>query len=79
MNRLVLKSRISSDGVLNLSVPVGLEEANQEVQVTVERAAVGQEMSQDVWRAWVESMAGSWQGDFTRPPQGQMEDREPLS
>ena len=36
MNRIVVKSKVSSDGILHLSVPVGLEEADMEVQVTVQ-------------------------------------------
>jgi hypothetical protein len=39
MNRIVMKSRVSRDGVLHLFVPVGLDEADCEVQVTVESVA----------------------------------------
>lgn len=39
MNRIIVKSRVSSDGVLHLHVPVGPGEADQEVQVTVESVA----------------------------------------
>ncbi len=78
MNRLVVKSRVSSDGVLHLALPVGLEAADQEVQVTVETVP-GAPLSREQWRAWVQSMAGAWQGDFERPPQGEYEAREPLS
>jgi len=79
MNRIVVKSQVSSDGILHLSLPVGLEEADQEVQVTVEPFASKKAMTQEEWRAWVESMAGTWQGDFERPPPGEYEEREPLS
>ena len=79
MNRIVVKSKVSNDGILHLSVPVGLEEADQEVQVTVEPVALKKPMTQEEWRAWVDSMAGTWQGDFERPPQGGYEEREPLS
>ena len=79
MNRIVMKSKVSSDGILHLSLPVGLADANQEVQVTVESFGLWKQMSQVDWSAWVESMAGSWQGDFERPPQGEYEEREPLS
>ena len=79
MNRIVVKSKVSSDGILHLSLPVGLEEAENEVQVTVEPLAPRKPMTQEEWRAWVDSMAGTWQGDFERPPQGDYEDREPLS
>jgi hypothetical protein len=79
MNRIVVKSKVSSDGILHLSLPVGLEEADKEVRVTVEQLDAKQPMTQEEWRAWVGSMAGSWQGDFERPPQGEYEQREPLS
>jgi hypothetical protein len=36
MNRIVLKTRVSSDGSLHLDLPVGAAEAGTEVQVTVE-------------------------------------------
>lgn len=36
MNRMVVKSTVGSDGMLHLDVPIGMESANQEVQVTVE-------------------------------------------
>jgi hypothetical protein len=79
MNRVVVKSKVSSDGVLHLALPIGLDEADREVQVTVEAVSNKNEMTQDEWRNWVDSMAGTWQGDFERPPQGECEEREPLS
>jgi hypothetical protein len=79
MNRIVVKSKVNSDGILNLSVPVGLEEADREVQVTVEPCPPKRSMTQEEWHAWVDSMAGTWQGDFERPSQGEYEEREPLS
>ncbi len=36
MNRMVVKARVSSDGSLRLDLPLGMEEADKEVQVTVE-------------------------------------------
>jgi hypothetical protein len=36
MNRIVVNSRVGDDGVLHLALPVGADEANQEVRVTVE-------------------------------------------
>jgi hypothetical protein len=77
MNRMVLKSRVGGGGVLHLAVPVGVDEANREVQVTVEPAPPP--MTQEEWRALVLSTAGKWEGDFERPEQGAYEEREPLS
>jgi hypothetical protein len=78
VNRIVLKSKVGSDGILHLVLPVGVEQADKEVQVTVEPVPSAA-MSQEQWGAWVQSMAGRWQGDFERPPQGEYEERAPLS
>jgi hypothetical protein len=77
MNRVVVKSKVGSDGILHLALPVGLEEADKEVQVTVE--PVPSSISPDEWRRTILSTAGKWQGEFERPQQGTYEEREPLS
>ena len=79
MDRIVLKSKVSSDGILHLSLLMGMAKADQEVQVTVEPIAQRKPLSHEEWVAWVEAMAGSWQGSFERPPQDEYEEREPLS
>jgi hypothetical protein len=38
MERMIVVSRVGSDGILHLDLPVGVEEANAEVQITVEPA-----------------------------------------
>ena len=78
MNRIVVKSTVRGDGVLQLTLPLGMDEANREVQVTVE-AITQPDLSREEWSAWVDSLAGAWQGDFERPPQGEYEARETLS
>ncbi len=78
MNRIVVTSRVASDGILHLALPVGLEEADREVQVTVEPVPPAP-LSQEEWRKVVLSTAGKWQGEFERPEQGEYEEREPLS
>ena len=79
MNRMIVKSRVGADGVLKVTVPVGAEDANREVQVTIEPSPT-RVMTQDEWREWVESSAGSV-GDstFRRHEQGEFERREALS
>ncbi len=69
MNLVILKSKVSSDGMLRLSLPLGMSEADHEVRVTVEPVATHTATSQSEWKAWVDAMAGSCQGDFERPPQ----------
>ena len=78
MNRIMLKSKVSSDGILHLALPVGLEEANKEVQVTVEPTPPGA-MSQEEWREFVKRTAGSiTDPEFRRWEQGEIEERESL-
>jgi hypothetical protein len=78
MNRLTLKSRIGTNGVLQLEVPMGLAEADREVQVTIEPAAPSA-VSREEWLRFIESTAGKWEGEFERPDQGVYEVRDPLS
>ena len=78
MNRMVVRSTVSSDGVLHLALPMGIDEANKEVQVTVE-SALPVPVSQEEWQKLILSTAGKWQGEFERPDQGEYEEREPLS
>ena len=39
MNRIVVNTKVSSDGILHLNVPVGRSEADKEVRVTVDSLA----------------------------------------
>jgi hypothetical protein len=75
---MIVKSRVDSDGVLRVSVPIGKDEANREVQVIVEPARPTAPLTQEEYVEWVESMAGSWQGEFERPKQGELQERDPL-
>lgn len=79
MKSIVLKSKVGAGGVLHLSVPVGMAQADSDVQVIVEPVSNAESMTQQEWSAWVDSMAGSWQGDFERPHQGEDEPREKYS
>jgi len=78
MTRIVIESRVGGDGVLYQTLPLGLSEAGQDVRVTVEPIAPASRSAEE-WRQAVLATAGGWQGDFKRPPQGEYEDREPLS
>ena len=70
MNRIELKERVNGDGVLQLTLPLGLSEAGRAVRVTVEPLEP-KEMTQEEWRAGILATAGGWLGDFERPPQGE--------
>jgi hypothetical protein len=53
----VIESVTGPDGTLRLDVPLGLEKANQTVQVVIE--SLRKPMTPTEWSAWVLSMAGS--------------------
>ena len=73
MTRIVLKSKVGADGVLH--VALGAAEANHDVKVTIEPlASTAEEQAEYV--AWLDSIAGKWQGDFDRMPQGDFEQRD---
>ena len=76
MKRTCIRLKLDSEGVLRLDLPLGEEAANQEVEVTIELLPPA--MTQEEWKAWVEKMAGTCEGDFTRPEQGEYEVRDPL-
>ena len=77
MNRIVIRSRVGRDGVLDVKVPFGVADADSEVQVTVEPLSPTA-MTQDEWRAAVMETAGKWQGELERPEQAELETREVL-
>ena len=71
MNRIVFKSRVGSNGILQLELPVGPADADREVQITVE--SVGPPaLSPDEWRRRIVETAGKWQGEFERPGPGRV-------
>jgi hypothetical protein len=79
MTRIEIHSRIGSDGVLTVRLPLGPAEANREVKVIVEAAEATDKKTQtaEEWRRFVEETAGSIADpSFIRHPQGEYEDRE---
>jgi hypothetical protein len=78
VNRIVVKSKVDSNGVLQLTLPVGSADAGQEVQVTIEPINPASQ-PRDEWQQRILDTAGKWQGDFERPDQGEYEHRAPLS
>ena len=77
MSPIVLTSKVGSDGVLQLTLPLGAAEANQEVNITVE--PLRPTMSQEEWRKRVLSTAGSIPDPtFVRHDQGDYEERTEL-
>jgi hypothetical protein len=81
MNRIILQSRVGSDGVLRITVPIGKEDGDREVQVTIDPVQVGPStsMTQEEWRDFVQTTAGSiTDPSFVRHDQGEYERREEL-
>jgi hypothetical protein len=80
MTHIELRTRVGPDGILNLSVPVGMSEANPEVNVIVKPASavVGRTatMTPEDWARFVDETAGAWWGDLERPEQGELEVRD---
>ena len=76
MNRIIVNSRVGSDGILQLTLPVGPADANQEVQITVEPVGPPSLLPEE-WRRRILETAGKWQGELARPEQGEYEQREP--
>jgi hypothetical protein len=82
MTRIELRTRIGPDGILTLSVPAGMSEANKEVNVIVEPADVTlaktAKLTQEEWARFVNETAGAWKGELERPEQGELEVRDQL-
>ena len=72
MHRLVVQSRVGADGVLHIDIPMGLEVADREVQVTIDPVRrVSSSMTQEEWRQFVMETAGSiTDPSFVRHEQG---------
>jgi hypothetical protein len=79
MTRIVVHSKVGPDGVLHVDVPMGVSEANREVQVIVEEVAAAHQASgQEEWHDFIRRTAGAWRGELERSPQGELETRDEL-
>ena len=79
MDRMVVEQRLSDQGVLQLTLPLGVDEAGRDVRITIEPVRPKKEITPEEWREGILATAGCWQGEFERPPQSNLEEREPLS
>ena len=71
--------QVGADGVLTL--PLGAENANKVVRVTVATLEPGSSRTpirREEWLQFIEDTAGKWEGELERPPQGEYEERDPL-
>ena len=82
MTHIELRTKVGPDGVLSLTVPVGIAEANREVKIVVESIEIDVKKASDMtpveWKNFIAETAGSWQGDFERPERGDYENRDEL-
>lgn len=76
MERMTFQTIVGSDGILHVALPIGAGDANRPVQVTVEPANAVPKTEGD-YATWVDSLAGSWQGEFVVDPLGPLETRDP--
>jgi len=79
---ITVRSRVGSDGILHLDVPVALREMELEVTVTVQAAETGEDTSEALgWSpGFFEETFGAWEGEpLTRAPQEEPTEREPLA
>jgi len=75
MTHIELKTKVGPDGMLSLTVPIGIAEANREVKVIVE--SVAPPMTPEEWRRFIGETAGSISDPtFRRHEQGEYEQRE---
>lgn len=71
--------RVRSDG--SVVVPVGIEEAGNEVEVIVSPKPAGKrasEMTTEEYAAFIDSITGKWVGEFPEIDDAAPEERHPL-
>jgi hypothetical protein len=80
MHSVTLRSHVGADGILNLQVPVGLQDTDLEVMVIMQPLLTNAIKSPENsgWPpGFFEQTFGSIP-DLERPPQGELPEREPL-
>ncbi|MBW4592502.1 MAG: hypothetical protein KME46_06170 [Brasilonema angustatum HA4187-MV1] len=76
MKSIKIRSRVGSDRVLHLDIPVELADTEIEVTVTIQKVTPQQ---QGWMPGFFEEVIGGWVGEpLQRPEQGEFETREPL-
>jgi hypothetical protein len=78
VSRIEVLSRVGTDGVLRLNLPLSSAEAGQAVRVIVEPTEP-LTMTREEWHAFIDRTAGSiTDPTFCRWDQGEYEERDPL-
>jgi hypothetical protein len=79
MDAIQLQSRVGADGVLKLSLPLGPDDANRDVIVTIRSLPVSGTQPAQPWDVFLDETYGSCAGlGLERGPQWEYEAREPL-
>lgn len=78
MKRIVVERLVNDEGLLQLSLPLGADEAGRAVRITIETNVPEAEMTPSQWQAAILATAGGWEGEFERPSPGALEEWEPL-
>lgn len=82
MKTVQLKSSVGQDGVLELRIPLGFEEAGQPVMVTVQPVPAdtdSTEADDAEWHRILRETYGACAGlGLERPEQGEFEERDPI-
>lgn len=74
LDTMRLNGRTDEQGVLRLTLPVGVKETEYEVVVVMQPK---EPKGERVWPpGFFEQVVGKWEGEFERPPQGEINDRE---
>lgn len=79
---ITVHSHVGEDGILHLAVPVGMQEMDLEVTVTVQAVERGEDTPETLgWSpGFFEETFGAWAGEpLTRAPQEEPTEREPLA
>jgi hypothetical protein len=77
MKTIPMRGKTGTDGVLQLSIPLGTPEAEFDL-VVVAQPAASDATDSDWPPGFFEETAGAWQGELERAPQGEYEKREEL-
>ena len=83
MQSITLHSHVGEDGILQLSVPVGMTDVDLEVVVIVQPIVKTEWAKTPEELGWTpgffERTFGAWEGEpLTREDQGELQEREPL-
>lgn len=71
-----IRSHVGADGVLRLEVPTEFADADLEVTVLLSPAESPASAMVEWQPGFFSDVIGSWEGELTRPDQGELEIRE---